>query len=79
MDDDDDDSKISLVDGHEAVELLSRDIQYVEDTAVEHQLVTQPAVHGTTMLARGQLYTSRLHDYLDCVLQMTFITYSLKM
>jgi len=75
MDDDDDvddESKISLVDGHEAVESLLLDIRYVEDTAVEHELVIQPAVHGTTVLARSQLYTSRLHDRLACVLQMTF-------
>jgi len=33
--DDDDDENISLVDGNEAVESTSRDIQYVEDTAVD--------------------------------------------
>jgi len=56
-DDDDDESKFSLVDGHKAVESLSRDIQYVENTrSVEHELVTQPAVRGTTVGTRSTVY-----------------------
>ena len=47
---DDDENNVSFVDdGNEAVESLSWDIQYVRDTAVEHERVTQPEVHGTTV------------------------------
>ena len=48
---DGDEENFSLLDGNEAVEAPVCDFQYVEDTVGEYELVTQPAVHGTTVLA----------------------------